>query len=251
MRRGVYLAVASFALSLVAATAVQAQGLALPRIPLTSIDPSNPTEVSKLLELVALLTVLALAPSILVLLTSFTRVLIVLSFLRHAVGTPQMPPNQLVIGLSLFLTAFIMAPVGQEIHQNALAPYMAREVGPELALERGLKPVRAFMLRQTREHDLALMVDLSRTPRPNVQADVPIHVLIPAFVISELRTAFQLSFIIFVPFLVIDMVVGSVLMSMGMMMLPPMLVSMPIKILLFVLADGWQLVIRSLITSFQ
>lgn len=249
MRRGLFLGLASTATSVL--LAAPAWALPLPFLSLRPIDPNNPTEVSTLLELVALLTVLALAPSILVLLTSYTRILIVLSFLRHAVGTPQMPPNQLVIGLSLFLTAFVMAPVGQEVYQTALSPYMAREVGPEDALERGLEPIRGFMLRQTREGDLALMVDLSRTPRPNEQADVPTHVLIPAFVISELRTAFQLSFVIFVPFLVIDMIVGSVLMSMGMMMLPPMLVSMPIKILLFVLADGWQLVIRSLITSFQ
>ncbi|MBI4610318.1 MAG: flagellar type III secretion system pore protein FliP [Candidatus Rokubacteria bacterium] len=228
-----------------------AQALPLPRISFTEADLTDPSEVSTMLQLVALLTVLALAPSILVLLTSFTRVLIVLSFLRHALGTAQMPPNQIIIGLSLFLTAFIMAPVGQEIHRNALAPYLARQIGPERALERGLAPVRAFMLRQTRERDLALMVDLSRSPRPNRPGDVQTHVLIPAFVISELRTAFQLSFVIFIPFLVIDMVVGSVLMSMGMLMLPPILVSLPIKILLFVMADGWHLVIRSLVTSYR
>lgn len=248
MRRGLALGLALLAILLLAGTA---QALPLPRISITTEDATEPGEVSGLLQLVALLTVLALAPSILVLVTSFTRVLIVLSFLRQALGAAQMPPNQIIVGLSLFLTAFIMAPVGQEIHQNALAPYLAHRLSPERALERGLAPVRAFMLRQTREHDLALMVDLARNPRPKGPEDVATLVLIPAFVISELRTAFQLAFVIFIPFLVIDMIVGSVLMSMGMLMLPPILVSLPIKILLFVLADGWHLVIRSLVTSFR
>ena len=228
-----------------------AQALPLPHISFTDTDLTDPREISTALQLVALLTVLSLAPSILALLTSFTRVLIVPSFMRHALGAAQMPPNQIIVGLSLFLTAFIMAPVGEQIHRTALAPYLARQIGPERALERGLAPVREFMLRQTRERDLALMVDLARSPRPKGPTDVPTYVLIPAFVISELRTAFQLSFVIFIPFLVIDMVVGSVLMSMGMLMLPPMLVSLPIKILLFVLADGWHLVIRSLVTSYR
>lgn len=211
----------------------------------------GPEQVTTVLEIVAALTVLTLAPSIVIMLTCFTRVLIVLSFLRQALGTPQMPPNQIVTGLALFLTVFIMAPVGQEVHRAALGPYLRRELGPQQALERGWAPIRAFLLRHTRERDLGLMVELSRQDRPARPEDVGAHALIPAFVISELRTAFQLAFVLFVPFLVIDMVVASVLMSMGMLMLPPVMISLPLKILLFVLADGWHLVVRSLVASYR
>ena len=211
----------------------------------------GPEEVTTVLEIVAALTVLTLAPSILIMLTCFTRVLIVLSFLRHAIGAPQMPPNQIVTGLALFLTVFIMAPVGQEVHRTALGPYLNRQLKPAQAVERGWEPVRSFLLRHTRERDLGLMVELGRGPRPARPDDVTAHALIPAFVISELRTSFQLAFVIFVPFLVIDMVVASLLMSMGMLMLPPMLISLPLKILLFVLADGWHLIVRSLVLSYQ
>lgn len=225
-----------------------AQGLALPGISFTGAG--GPAQVSTVLEIVAALTVLSLAPSIVMLLTCFTRVLIVLSFVRHALGVPQMPPNQIITGLSLFLTVFVMAPVAQEVHAAGLAPYMARQIPPEQALERSWTPIRTFLLKHTREHDLGLMLELGRIARPATPADVPAHALIPAFVISELRTAFQLAFVLFVPFLVIDMVVASILMSMGMLMLPPMMVSLPLKILLFVLADGWHLVVRSLILSY-
>src|SRR4051812_27330974 len=170
-------------------------------------------------------------------LTCFTRMVIVLSFLRQAIGAPQMPPNQILTGLALFLTVSVMAPVGQEVHAAAIVPYMARRISPEEALERGWQPVRAFLLKHTRERDLGLMVELSHAARPTTPADVSAHALIPAFVISELRTSFQLAFVLFIPFLVIDMVVASILMSMGMLMLPPMMISLPLKILLFVLAD--------------
>jgi flagellar biosynthetic protein FliP len=223
--------------------------ISLPGITFTGAG--TPEQVTSVLEIVALLTVLTLAPSIVVMLTCFTRVLIVLSFLRQAIGAPQMPPNQIVTGLSLFLTVFIMAPVGQEIHRVALGPYLARQIKPQTAVERGWAPLRTFLLRHTRERDLGLMVELSREARPARPEDVPAHALIPAFVISELRTAFQLAFVLFVPFLVIDMVVASVLMSMGMLMLPPIMISLPLKILLFVLADGWHLVVRSLVASYQ
>lgn len=225
-----------------------AQGFSLPGISFTG--SAGPAEVSTVLEIVAALTVLTLAPSIVIMLTCFTRVLIVLSFLRQAIGVPQMPPNQIITGLALFLTVFVMAPVGQEVHANALAPYMARQLPAGQALERGWQPVRGFLLKHTRERDLGLMIELSRQERPATPADVSATALIPAFVISELRTAFQLAFVLFVPFLVIDMVVASILMSMGMLMLPPMMISLPIKILLFVLADGWHLVIRSLVESY-
>jgi flagellar biosynthetic protein FliP len=225
-----------------------AQGFSLPGISFTG--SAGPDQIATVLEIVAGLTVLTLAPSIIVMLTCFTRVLIVLSFLRQAIGVPQMPPNQIVTGLALFLTVFVMAPVGQQVHAQALAPYMARKLPPQKALERGWEPVRAFLLKHTRERDLGLMIELSRQERPATPADVSATALIPAFVISELRTAFQLAFVLFIPFLVIDMVVASILMSMGMLMLPPMMISLPIKILLFVLADGWHLVIRSLVQSY-
>jgi flagellar biosynthesis protein FliP len=223
--------------------------IALPGVTFTG--SGGPEDVTTALEIVALLTVLTLAPSIVVMLTCFTRVLIVLSFLRQAIGAPQMPPNQIMTGLALFLTVFIMAPVGQEVHRVALGPYLARQIKPQQAVERGWVPVRGFLLKHTRERDLGLMVELGRGKRPEKPEDVPAHALIPAFVISELRTAFQLAFVLFVPFLVIDMVVASILMSMGMLMLPPVMISLPLKILLFVLADGWHLIVRSLVASYQ
>ncbi|MBI4245876.1 MAG: flagellar type III secretion system pore protein FliP [Candidatus Rokubacteria bacterium] len=223
--------------------------ISLPGITFTAAG--GPDQVTSVLEVVALLTVLTLAPSIVIMLTCFTRVLIVLSFLRQAIGVPQMPPNQIMTGLALFLTIFIMAPVGQEVHRTALGPYLQRQLKPEQALERGWAPVRAFLLKHTRERDLGLMVELSHQGRPARPDDVAAHALIPAFVVSELRTAFQLAFVLFVPFLVIDMVVASILMSMGMLMLPPVMISLPLKILLFVLADGWHLIVRSLVQSYQ
>jgi flagellar biosynthesis protein FliP len=223
--------------------------ISLPGITFTG--SGGPEDVTTALEIVALLTVLTLAPSILIMLTCFTRVLIVLSFLRQAIGAPQMPPNQIITGLALFLTVFIMAPVGQEIHRTAVGPYLNKQIKSTQAVERGWTPLRAFLLKHTRERDLGLMVELGRGPRPDKPEDVTAQALIPAFVISELRTSFQLAFVIFVPFLVIDMVVASVLMSMGMLMLPPVMISLPIKILLFVLADGWHLIVRSLVLSYQ
>jgi flagellar biosynthetic protein FliP len=209
--------------------------------------PGSPTVT---LQIFLLMTVLSLAPAILIMLTSFTRIVIVLSLLRRALGTMQMPPNQVMIGLALFLTFFIMSPVFNEIHQQALKPYMAKEIGHEEALRQAIKPLRAFMLTQTREKDLALFVDVSKTERPKVAEDVPTTVLIPAFIISEVKTAFQIGLLLYVPFLVIDMVVASVLLSMGMMMLPPIMVSLPFKLMLFVLADGWYLLVGSLVRSF-
>jgi flagellar biosynthetic protein FliP len=184
-------------------------------------------------------------------LTSFTRIIIVLSFTRSALGTQQVPPNAVLIGLTLFLTFFTMSPVLNRVNQEALQPYMRHQVTFQQALDRGQQPVRAFMFRQTREKDLSLFVHLSRMQRPAGPEDIPTGVLVPAFIISELKTAFTIGFIIFIPFLIIDMVVGVTLMSMGMMMLPPVLVSLPIKILLFVMVDGWHLIARSLVMSFR
>ena len=236
---------------LAAAGGAEAQTVPFPRITVTPGTAQSPQEVATVLQILLLLTVLTLAPAILVMLTSFTRIVVVLSFLRHAIGTQQMPPNQVVLGLALFLTFFVMAPVGVEVNAKALQPYMAKQISQEEAFRRGMEPVRAFMLRQTRERDLALMVHLAKQERPRDPSGVPNHVLIPAFAISELKTSFQIGFVIFIPFLIIDMVVASVLMSMGMLMLPPIMISLPFKILLFVLADGWHLVVRSLVLSFR
>lgn len=207
-------------------------------------------QTSTSLQLLLLLTVLSLAPAILVLMTSFTRIVIVLSFVRNALGTQMLPPNQVVIGLALFLTFFVMAPTWNEINANAIQPYMQEQITQAEAIKQAEIPLREFMFKQTREKDLELFVGLARMERPQTYGDIPTYVLIPAFVISELKTAFQMGFAIFIPFLVIDMVVASVLMSMGMMMLPPMMVSLPFKILLFVLVDGWHLVVESLVRSF-
>lgn len=202
-------------------------------------------------QLLMLVTVLSLAPAILILMTSFTRIVVVLSFVRNALGTQQLPPTQVIIGLSLFLTFFIMMPTFSEVNTTALQPYLQNEITKEQALDNAEQPLRSFMIKQTREKDLELFVSLSKIERPRTYGDIPTHVLIPAFVISELKTAFQMGFAIFIPFMIIDMIVASTLMSMGMMMLPPMMISLPFKILLFVLVDGWHLVVQSLVTSFM
>jgi len=210
----------------------------------------SPQGVSIGLQILVLLTVLTLAPALLIMVTAFTRIVIVLSLLRNALGIPQLPPNQVLIGLSLFLTFFVMSPTWSAINEQALQPYLAGQIDQQTALNKGIAPLRTFMFKQTRENDLALFVSMSKEPRPRTPDDVPTYVLIPAFIISELKTAFQMGFIIFIPFLVIDIVVSSVLMSMGMLMLPPVMISLPFKILLFVLVDGWHLIGRSLVMSF-
>ncbi len=212
--------------------------------------PQDPGSMSVALQLLLLLTVLSLAPAILVMVTSFTRIVVVLSLVRSAIGVPQLPPNQVLIGLALFLTAFVMAPTLREMNEDALQPYLAGSLSQQEALARAEDSLRAFMLRQTRESDLALFLKLSNEPRPESAEDVPTYVLVPAFTISELKTAFQIGFIMFIPFLVIDLVVSSALLSMGMMMLPPVVVSLPFKLMLFVLVDGWTLIAGSLVGSF-
>lgn len=203
------------------------------------------------LEIVLLMTLLSLAPALLILLTSFTRIVIVLGFLRQAIGTNQMPANQILIGLALFLTFVIMAPVFADMNQNALQPYLRHEIGQGEAFQRASGPLKEFMLRQTREKDIALFLSLGKEKAPATPKELSMRVVVPAFAISELKTAFQIGFLLFLPFLIIDMVVASVLLSMGMMMLPPVMVSMPFKLLLFVLVDGWNLVVGSVVRSFQ
>ncbi len=206
---------------------------------------------STTLQIVILLTVLALAPSILVMTTSFIRIVIVMSFLRQALGTNQLPPSQLIMGISLVMTIFVMSPVATKINNEAFQPYLKGEITQAELYDRGIEPLREFMLKQTREKDLALFVKYAGLEKPATPADIPTHVVVPSFILSELRTAFTIAFVIFIPFLVIDMVVASVLMSMGMMMLPPILVALPFKILLFVMVDGWYLIVKSLLESFK
>ena len=232
------------------AGAAWAAPLALPTISVGVGKVSQPGDVSAILQIFFLMTVLSLAPGLLIMTTSFTRIVVVLSFLRTAMGTQQAPSNQIIIGLSMFLTFFIMTPVWQQIDSQALKPYKAGTITQEVAFKKAVAPVRKFMFLQTREKDLALFVSLSKMPRPANADDIPTLTLIPAFMVSELRTAFQIGFLIYIPFLVVDMVVASVLMSMGMMMLPPSMISLPFKILLFVLVDGWGLMIGSLVKSF-
>ncbi len=210
-------------------------------------QPGAPTVV---LQIFLLMTVLSLAPAILIMVTSFTRIVIVLSLLRRALGTMQMPPNQVMVGLALFLTFFVMAPVWHKINQSALQPYLDKKIGNQQALENAVTPLREFMFKQTREKDLALFVDIAKLQRPKNITDIPTTVLIPSFIISEVKTAFQIGLLLYVPFLIIDMVVASVLLSMGMMMLPPIMVSLPFKLMLFVLADGWYLLVGSLVKGF-
>lgn len=213
-------------------------------------NSSDPGNVSSSVQLLLLLTVLSIAPSILILMTCFTRIIIVLSFVRTSLATQSMPPNQILIGISLFLTFFIMAPTFSEVNEQALTPLFNEEIQLEEAYERAAIPFKEFMSKQTRQKDLALFLNYAGIERPETVQDIPLTALVPAFAISEIKTAFQIGFMIFIPFLVIDMVVASVLMSMGMMMLPPVMISLPFKILLFVLVDGWYLVVKSLLQSF-
>ncbi len=228
---------------------VQAQGL--PKISVEVGEAQSAEDVSVTLEIIFLLTILSLAPAILIMLTSFTRIVVVLSFLRMAIGTQQIPPTQLIVGLSLFLTMFVMGPIFEQVYDEAVVPYVEEEIDHTQALDLAMAPIRRFMLKNTREKDLALFTKLARQPRPANVDELSNRVLIPSFVISELKTAFQISFVLFIPFIIIDMVVSSTLLSMGMMMLPPVTVSLPFKILLFVLVDGWHLIVHSVVSSFK
>lgn len=225
-------------------------GISIPNINISigGNDGTGGTAIT--VQILILLTILSLAPAIVIMVTSFTRIAVVLSLLRQAIGTQQIPPNQILISLSLFITFFIMAPVWTRINSEALQPMLTNQIPQSIAFERAVVPIREFMLRQVREKDLSLFIDMSKIDEPKNIADVPTYVIIPAFMISELKTAFQIGFLLYIPFLVLDMVVASVLMSMGMLMLPPIVISLPFKIMLFVLVDGWYLVIGSIVKSF-
>ena len=228
---------------------IPAEAIPLPTFQLGMEDMDEPGKVSSALQILFLLTILTLAPSILIMTTSFARIIIVLSFLRQAMGTQQTPPTQVLIGLGLFLTLFVMGPTWSEINENALQPYLNEEISQMDALKLAEAPLKSFMLAQTREKDLSLFVNLGDGERGS-DSEVEIQSLIPAFIISELKTAFQIGFLIYIPFLILDMVVASILLSMGMMMLPPVLISLPFKLMLFVMVDGWYLIVGSLIRSF-
>lgn len=224
---------------------------AVPGVSLTvDSQAPDPKQVTSGVQLLVLMTVLSLAPTVLILGTSFTRIVIVLSMVRNAIGTPSIPPNQVIIGLSLLLTFFVMAPVYKQMDETAIQPFLNEQMDQKTALKTVQVPIREFMFKQTREKDIQLFIDLGNEPQPAVLEDIPSVSLFPAFVISELRTAFTMGFVIYIPFLVIDLVVSSILLSMGMMMLPPSLVSLPFKLLLFVMVDGWYLLVQSLVLSF-
>ena len=223
----------------------------VPRITIGVDEATSPAEVSNTLQILFLLTVLSIAPSILILMTCFTRITIVLSFVRKALGTQSEPSNQILLSLALFLTFFIMAPVFNRINDNALQPYLQGSLTHEEFFSEGIQPLREFMLNQTRERDLALMLNASRLPRPNNADEITLPIIVSAFAISEIRLAFEMGFLIYLPFLMIDMITASILMSMGMMMLPPAMISAPLKILLFILVDGWYLIVQTLARSFN
>lgn len=238
-------AIAAALVALTPALAAAAPALSL------EVGGNSTDGLSTSLQLMMLFTLLSFAPAIMIAVTAFIRIVIVLSFMRQAVGTQQMPPNQVIVALALFLTFFVMMPTIREVHANAVEPYLKHDAPAFETLERGFQPLRSFMLRQTREKDLALFLGVSGRERPATPADVPPEVVIPAFMISELKTAFTISFMVYIPFLVLDMVVASILTSMGMITLPPVLISLPFKLMIFVLVDGWNLLISSLVRSFQ
>jgi flagellar biosynthetic protein FliP len=222
----------------------------IPSIDINIGEASSPKDVSLFLQLIALLTVLTLAPSILMVMTSFTRIIIVFHFLRTAMGTAQMPPNQILVGMALLLTFFIMTPVGQAVNRQAFAPYFAEEISFQEMTSRAKVPIRKFLYANTQSKDLSLFLDIAKIRRPRTVDEIPDHVMVAAFVLSEIQVAFQIGFLLFLPFLIIDFVVSSVLLAMGMMMLPPVMISVPFKILLFVLVDGWGLLVTSLVKSY-
>lgn len=224
--------------------------LTIPSIDINLGGAGDSEGIAVTLKIVLLLTILSLAPSIIIMLTSFARIVVVLGFLRQAMGTHQMPPNPVIIGLSLFLTFFIMSPVWHQIHTQAIEPYMENRISQSDAWEAAIKPIRKFMIKQTKEKDLALFINISKKEKPKNITEVSTLTLIPAFIVSELKTAFQIGFMIYIPFLILDMIIASVLLSMGMMMLPPIMISLPFKLMLFVLVDGWDLIIGSLVKSF-
>lgn len=239
-----------FFLLFIFSSVAQAQNI-IPNLTVGVDNSDNPQDLVPTLQIVFMLTVLSLAPSILMMMTSFTRIIVVFHFLRQSLNTQTVPGNQILVGLALFITFFIMRPVIEEVNEKALQPYLNEQISQDEALENASRPIRAFMLKQTRESDILLFLDLrDGQERPKTIDDIPLTTLIPAFIISELKTAFQIGFLLYLPMLLIDLIVGSVLLSMGMMMLPPVMIAMPFKLLLFVLVDGWYLVVESLVKGF-
>ncbi len=247
-RKIVFILAALLVIAMIIPTQLSAQGI--PKISLAIDDSGSPQDFSATMKILIAMTVLALVPTILIMVTSFVRIIIVMMMTRQAMGTNQMPPSQVLMGMALILTIFVMAPVFNQVYGEAVKPYIDGELDQEQAYKIGIEPIREFMFKQTREQDIEMFASFAQIEKPQTRDDLPTYVLIPSFMISELRTAFQIAFVIFIPFLVIDMVVASVLMSMGMMMLPPIMVALPFKILLFVMVDGWYLIIQSLVQSF-
>ncbi len=241
----------ALAMGQTAPTSPSAPTLPVPNINIGLGQTNDPKQVVGALQVLLLLTVLTLAPTLLVMMTSFTRIIVVLSFVRTAMGTQQTPPNQVLVGLALLLTFFVMNPVIHKINDNAVQPYLQKKISQQVALDRAAQPLRTFMFKQTREKDIQLFYSISKEPRPAAQKDVPTYLLVPAFVLSELKTAFQIGFAIYIPFIIIDMVTAAILLSMGMMMIPPIIISLPFKVLIFILVDGWDLVISALFQSFH
>jgi flagellar biosynthesis protein FliP len=251
LRKIILCAFVTLGLFMVSGFFSESEAIPLPNVTLGFEDADDPEKVSSALQILVLLTILTLAPAILIMTTSFARIIIVLSFLRQAMGTQQTPPTQILIGLALFLTMFVMGPVWKEINEGALKPYMEEQLGQFEALKLAEIPIKRFMLNHTREKDLSLFINLSEDKSPESADDISIQTVVPAFIISELKTAFQIGFLIYIPFLILDMVVASILLSMGMMMLPPVLISLPFKLMLFVMVDGWYLTVGSLMKSFS
>lgn len=247
----ILLSIIVIAMLFMSSSVYAAPTLPIPKVGIDVDTAKNPKEVSSSIQVLLLLTVLSLAPSILIMMTSFTRIIIILSFVRNALGTQQMPPNQVMVGLALFLTFFIMSPVALKVNNEAFKPYSEGKISQQVAMDRASETMKGFMYKYTREKDLALFVSLSGVKTPVKKESIPLTTVIPAFLISELKTAFQIGFLIFIPFLIIDMVVASTLMSMGMMMLPPVMISLPFKILLFVMIDGWNLIVQSIVSGFM
>lgn len=250
MRRRIWGIIGCCASLFMATQVALAQSTPLPPIQITMGTTPQAGDLAIPLQILLLLTLLSFIPALLIAMTSFTRIVIVLSLLRQALGVQQVPPNQVLIGLALLLTIFIMRPVGERLHTQVVQPYLAQSLTTPAALQQAVEPLRDFMLRQTREKDLALFIQIAQASRPSTPADVPLTALLPAFVISELRTAFQIGFLLYLPFLILDLVISSLLVSMGMMMLPQALISLPFKLMLFVLVDGWNLIVGSLVRSF-
>jgi flagellar biosynthetic protein FliP len=241
----------SVVIVLTGAAYAQSKTMPFPKLSVEVGKATSPDDVSLTLQILFLMTILSLAPAILILTTAFTRIIVVFHFLKQAMGTTQMPPSQVLVGLAMFLTFFIMAPTWNKVNDQALQPYLQKKLSLQDAYDKGVEPLREFMFKQTREEDLGLFLKLANIEKPKNRDGVPTYALIPAYAISELRIGFQIGFVLFIPFIIIDMVVASILMSMGMMMLPPVMISMPFKILLFILVDGWHLVINSLMQSFK